>query len=61
MARENIGRLPVVDRSEPDRVIGIVTRSDVIAAHGLRLDGERLRDPHYRLPRPRAISRLRRV
>ena len=33
MARENVGRLPVVARDEPDRVIGIVTRSDIIAAH----------------------------
>jgi len=48
MARENVGRLPVVARDEPDRVIGIVTRSDVVAAHTRRLDGERLREPHYR-------------
>jgi CBS domain-containing protein len=48
MARENVGRLPVVAREDPDRVIGIVTRSDVIAAHARRLDSERLREPHYR-------------
>ena len=61
MARENVGRLPVVARDEPDRVIGIVTRSDLIAAHARRLDGERLREPHYRLPRVRAASLLRKV
>ncbi len=55
MARENVGRLPVVARDAPDRVIGIVTRSDVIAAHARRLDRERLREPHYRLPRTRAM------
>lgn len=48
MARENVGRLPVVARDQPDRVIGIVTRSDVITAHARRLDGERLREPHFR-------------
>ncbi len=55
MARENIGRLPVVSRSEPDRVIGIVTRSDVIGAHLRRLDGEVLGEPRYRLGRGRAM------
>ncbi|HEY8089761.1 MAG TPA: chloride channel protein [Polyangiaceae bacterium] len=56
MAREGVGRLPVVSREEPDRVIGIVTRSDVIAAHSRRLAGERLHEPKYRLGRPRATS-----
>jgi chloride channel protein, CIC family len=56
MARENVGRLPVVARDDPDRVIGIVTRSDVIAAHARRLDREHLREPYYRLPRTRATA-----
>ena len=51
MVRENVGRLPVVARDQPDRVIGIVTRSDVIAAHARRLDGERLHEPHFRFTR----------
>ncbi len=55
MARENVGRLPVVARDEPDRVIGILTRSDIIASHGRRLDAERLREPHYRLPGRRGV------
>jgi H+/Cl- antiporter ClcA/CBS domain-containing protein len=59
MARENVGRLPVVARDRPDRVIGILTRSDIIAAHVRRLDGERLREPRYRLPRKRMVSPLR--
>jgi CBS domain-containing protein len=50
MAHEGVGRLPVVARDEPDRVIGIITRSDVITAHTRRLAGERLNDPKYRLP-----------
>lgn len=59
MVSEGVGRLPVVARDDPARVIGIVTRSDVIAAHAPRLDGERLDEPRYRLPmaRPRAPVR----
>ncbi len=56
MARENVGRLPVVARDQPDLVIGIVTRSDVIAAHARRLDGERLREPHFRFTRSPSAS-----
>jgi H+/Cl- antiporter ClcA/predicted transcriptional regulator len=49
MAREDIGRLPVVARDEPDKVIGIITRSDVIGAHVRRLEGDRLHEPRYGL------------
>jgi H+/Cl- antiporter ClcA/predicted transcriptional regulator len=60
MARQNVGRLPVVTRDQPDKVIGIITRSDVIAAHARRLDAERLGEPKYRLPpRRRMVSLLR--
>ena len=31
MVREGVGRLPVVARDDPGRVVGIVTRSDIIA------------------------------
>jgi chloride channel protein, CIC family len=61
MARENVGRLPVVSRGEPRRVIGIITRSDLIAAHARRLDGERLREPHYRLGHAPAVRAARDV
>jgi H+/Cl- antiporter ClcA len=37
MVRENIGRLPVVSRDDPRRVIGFVTRSDLLRAHERRL------------------------
>jgi CIC family chloride channel protein len=33
MAHEQIGRLPVVSRSNPRSVIGIVTRSDIVGVH----------------------------
>lgn len=38
MVRQGVGRLPVVTRKEPTRVVGMVTRSDLLAAHATRLD-----------------------
>jgi CBS domain-containing protein len=38
MVRQNIGRLPVVTRARPRRVTGMLTRSDLLAAHRRRLD-----------------------
>ena len=38
MVRENVGRLPVVERGDPSRVVGILTRSDLLSAHAQRLD-----------------------
>ena len=37
MVRERVGRLPVVDREHPRKVIGIISRSDLLAAHEPRL------------------------
>jgi H+/Cl- antiporter ClcA len=37
MVRENVGRLPVVTREKPHRVVGIITRSDLLRAHERRL------------------------
>ena len=51
MVHAEVGRLPVVSRDDPKRVIGMITRSDIIAAHARRLDAERLGDPKYRLLR----------
>ncbi|HYV46533.1 MAG TPA: chloride channel protein, partial [Myxococcaceae bacterium] len=41
MVREGVGRLPVVKRDAPRTVIGIITRSDLLAAHAQRLENER--------------------
>jgi predicted transcriptional regulator len=38
MVRENVGRLPVVSREKPDKIVGILTRSDLLSAHAQRLD-----------------------
>lgn len=47
MVLEKVGRLPVVTRERPREVVGIVTRSDLLAAHAARLDAS------HRLVRPR--------
>jgi CIC family chloride channel protein len=39
MVRENVGRLPVVLRENPRRVVGFLTRSDLLRAHETRLAG----------------------
>ena len=38
MVGEDVGRLPVVARDQPSRVIGFITRGDLLAAHRGRLD-----------------------
>ncbi|HEX9162628.1 MAG TPA: chloride channel protein [Thermoanaerobaculia bacterium] len=37
MVREDIGRLPVVSREDPRKVVGFITRSDLLRAHERRL------------------------
>jgi H+/Cl- antiporter ClcA/CBS domain-containing protein len=39
MAREKIGRLPILSRQAPSRLVGIITRSDLVEAHSARLAG----------------------
>ena len=38
MIRERVGRLAVVNRKEPERAVGMLTRSDLLLAHQERLD-----------------------
>jgi chloride channel protein, CIC family len=46
MVRAAVGRLPVVERDAPYVVIGMLSRSDLLAAHAGRLEaGERKREP----------------
>jgi H+/Cl- antiporter ClcA len=51
MAREHIGRLPVVARDSPRRPLGIITRSDLVGAHAPRLAQLQRQRPHLPLPR----------
>ncbi|HSN19661.1 MAG TPA: chloride channel protein [Usitatibacter sp.] len=52
MVRERVGRLPVVDRDSPRRVIGIISRSDLLAAHESRLAAAHEPERGLRLDRP---------
>jgi CIC family chloride channel protein len=49
MARHNIGRLPVIDRADGHKVIGIVTRADLLFAYGRRLEESDLASASIRL------------
>lgn len=47
MVQEHVGRLPVVKRESPKKVVGIITRSDLLMAHRPRI--EAARQPERRL------------
>lgn len=47
MLRRNIGRLPVVERADPSRVVGYLGRQGILAARLRRLDEEHVREPGW--------------
>ncbi|MFL5310090.1 MAG: chloride channel protein [Myxococcales bacterium] len=49
MVREGVGRLPVVSREDPRKVIGMLTRSDLLSAHKQRLEDIDLAEQHLDL------------
>ncbi len=49
MVRAGVGRLPVVERAHPDRVVGILTRGDLLSAHTGRLNETHQATRHIRL------------
>lgn len=51
MVREGVGRLPVVDHADATRVIGIVTRSDLLHAHAPRIRAAEEREPAMSIDR----------
>ncbi len=57
MLRHNVGRLPVVERSEPTRVVGYLGRQGIMAARLRRLDEEHVRETGWagRFPRRRPV------
>ena len=62
MLRNDIGRLPVVDRKDPGHLVGYLGRSAVMEARMLRLREEHVREPGWlenvtfpRRPKARAI------
>jgi CBS domain-containing protein len=44
MLKHNVGRLPVVERASPDRIVGYLGRADVLAARQKRQDEEEHRE-----------------
>jgi predicted transcriptional regulator len=57
MVIEHVGRLPVVRRGADREVIGIVSRSDLLAAHAPRLEAAHRVRPVRRLwPSARALD-----
>jgi chloride channel protein, CIC family len=55
MVSQGVGRLPVVSRKAPNQVIGILTRSDLLAAHARRLNENDPAQPRLKLPFVRVI------
>ncbi len=47
MLRNNVGRLPVVDRKDPRHVVGYLGRPGILAARLHRLDEEHVREPGW--------------
>ena len=50
MVVERVGRLPVVSREDPRRIVGIISRSDLLEAHAPRLKAARLSGRVRRMP-----------
>ncbi|HEX4347126.1 MAG TPA: chloride channel protein [Vicinamibacterales bacterium] len=53
MVDQGVGRLPVVTKGEPTKVAGIITRSDLLRAHGPRLEDANHREPSRFASRPK--------
>ncbi len=47
MLRHNIGRLPVVDRHDPHRILGYLGRPGIMSARLRRLEEEHVREPGW--------------
>jgi chloride channel protein, CIC family len=47
MLRHNIGRLPVVERANPKRIVGYLGRPNIMAARLRRMEEEHIREPGW--------------
>jgi H+/Cl- antiporter ClcA/CBS domain-containing protein len=61
MMNHDIGRLPVVLRNQPSKLIGIVTRSDILAVHQRRIESSRREKPTLNVWMPQFVSANRRA
>jgi CBS domain-containing protein len=59
MAERNIGRLPVVEPGPGGRIVGIVTRSDLLKPRLQHLEEERTTERIYELSLSRAFQAVR--
>jgi CIC family chloride channel protein len=50
MVNHNIGRLPVILREQPKKIVGIITRSDILTAHRRRIDEHNLERARIKIP-----------
>ena len=57
MVAEGVGRLAVVSRGAPDRLVGIISRSDLLNAHAPRLEASRRARVVLRRPRRQMAGR----
>ncbi len=57
MLRNNVGRLPVVDRADPRKIVGYLGRPGIMAARMRRLEDEHVRDPGWIRRRQKEVSR----
>jgi len=55
MVSHGVGRLPVVARGAPGHVIGMLTRSDLLAAHARRLNENDQAPPRLKIPFVRIV------
>jgi len=55
MVNGGVGRLPVVSRAAPLQLIGMLTRSDLLAAHARRLNENDQTRPRLKLPFSRVV------
>jgi CBS domain-containing protein len=51
MVNHDVGRLPVISRKTPGKLLGIITRSDVLGGHRKRLEGANIESQEIDLPR----------
>lgn len=52
MLRNDIGRLPVVSRADPRRIVGYLGRSNLMAGHLRQLEEEHVRERRFALAKP---------
>jgi chloride channel protein, CIC family len=54
MLHRNVGRLPVVDRRDPTKIVGYLGRPGIMAARLRRLEDEHVREPGWIQRKPRS-------